>query len=43
MCHLWTWFLAIYSSSERERDGGRISEKYRSLADLSGCCACSNW
>ena len=35
-----TCFLA--SSSERKRDVGRISEKYRSLADLSGCCACSS-
>ena len=28
----------LASSSERERDVWRISEKYRSLADLSGCC-----
>ena len=40
MCDVYTCFLA--SSSERERGVGRISEKYCSLADLSGCCACSN-
>ena len=38
MCDVQTCFLA--SSSEKEKDVGRISEKYCLLADLSGCCAC---